>query len=389
VLAMHVLDRPDLAPALAWLSIAVALTVAAGSQTAALNGLRRVGDLARRNVGAAVLSAAAGITALVIWRADGIVLFILAGPLASFAVGLWFLRHPGTSRGPSPKWAELATEWKGFARLGMAFMLSGVVEMLIHLSVRTMVQQELGAASLGLFQAAWTISMTYIAFVLNAMTADYYPRLAGLVHSPAQATRLVNEQTEVALLLAGPVLLAVLGFAPFILSLLYADAFVGASAVLRWQVLGDVLKVVSWPIAFVFLAAGDGRTFFLTETLALAVYGLVSWFLLPVLGVEAVGVGFFAMYAVYLPLTYRLAARKIGFRWERGNVLLLAGIGLASCLVALISCFSATYAAFAGGVCSFALGMHSLARLAQVTSEHPEGAVPGVRAVLARWRRRP
>ena len=47
------------------------------------------------------------------------------------------------------------------------------------------------------------------------MGTDYYPRLTATIHDPVATNRLVNEQTEVALLLAGPVLLAMLALAPW------------------------------------------------------------------------------------------------------------------------------------------------------------------------------
>ena len=101
--------------------------------------------------------------------------------------------------------------------------------------------------------------MTYIGFVLGAMATDYYPRLTAVINDHAQASKLVNEQTEMALLLAGPVLLAMITFAPWVIHLLYAASFTPAAEVLRWQVLGDILKVASWPMGFVLAGAGTWR----------------------------------------------------------------------------------------------------------------------------------
>ena len=64
--------------------------------------------------------------------------------------------------------------------------------------------RKLGATSLGEFQAAWAISMTYVGYVVTAMATDYFPRLAATVHDREAANRLINEQLEVALLGAGP-----------------------------------------------------------------------------------------------------------------------------------------------------------------------------------------
>ena len=77
--------------------------------------------------------------------------------------------------------------------------------------------------------------MTYIGFVLQAMSVDYYPRLAAAIADHDAVNRMVNEQTEVALLLAGPVLLAMLGLAPWVIDVLYSPQFSEAAAILRWH----------------------------------------------------------------------------------------------------------------------------------------------------------
>ena len=59
-------------------------------------------------------------------------------------------------------------------------------------------------------QAAWAISMIYVGFVLNAMAMDYFPRLTTALSDHERARKLVNEQGEMALLLAGTVLIAMI-----------------------------------------------------------------------------------------------------------------------------------------------------------------------------------
>jgi PST family polysaccharide transporter len=60
------------------------------------------------------------------------------------------------------------------------------------------------------------------------MGADYYPRLTGVAHDHAAVNRLVNEQTEIGLLLAVPGLLATLALAPWIIRLFYTSEFLPA-----------------------------------------------------------------------------------------------------------------------------------------------------------------
>ncbi len=367
-LAMWLLADGEFASAIGWLSVGVALTVASGSQGALLNGLRCIGDIARVSVMSALLSTALGMAALWLWGDRGVLAFVLATPLASFLFGHWYVAKLPKVQGPATPLPQLMAQWRTLVRLGAPFMVSGLVVTFGQLAVRTLVQRELGANALGHFQAAWMISMTYIGFVLGAMATDYYPRLTASIHDHATTNRLVNEQTEVALLLAAPVLMAMLGLAPWIIELLYSSQFVEAASVLRWQVLGDVLKVASWPLGFILLASGDGRTFMLTESLAMTVFVGLTWLVLPLLGIEAAGVAFVGMYGVLLPVVYLLARRKTGFRWAPTVRRLFGWLMLGALVVLGIAKWAAAAGTVVGLLLSVGLGLYSFGRLAHMTN---------------------
>jgi len=362
-IARVILDDATRAHDVAWLSVAVALTVAAGSQGALLSGLRRVGDLARINVLSGVVGAALGVAALGLWGTDGLLALVLVAPIATFLLGHLYVARLGPPAGRPPQLRELAQEWSVMIRLGSAFMLSGLVTVLGFLLARTLVQRELGADALGQFQAAWAIGMTYLGFVLGAMGTDYYPRLTAAMGDRAAAARLVNEQTEVALLLCAPVLVAMLGCAPYVIRLLYSAEFGPAVEILRWQLLGDILKVMSWPLGFVILAAGAGKTYVLTESLGMGVFVLGIFVALPLIGVTATGVAFLALYVAYLPIVWWFGGRMIGFSWTRAvKTQALAVIG-AAVAVNIAARWSDPLGAVLGLGLAAGLGLWALMRL--------------------------
>lgn len=351
----------------AWLSLGVALMVAAGSQGALLTGLRRIGDLARINVGAGVIGATLGVVALWLWGVQGLIGMVLVAPLASFLLGHLYVLRLGPPAGSTINLPEMSREWWMMITLGFAFMLSGLVATLGHLAVRTLVQRELGGEALGQFQAAWTIGMTYLGFVLNAMSTDYYPRLTATMSDHTTATRLVNEQTEVALLLCAPVLLAMLGLAPWVIRLLYSAEFGPAVEILRWQLFGDILKVMSWPLGFVLLAAGAGKTYVATEGLGMGIFVLGVLIGLPLIGVTVTGVAFFALYVAYLPLVWVLGGRRIGFRWTRAVKMQALAIMGSAVAVDMASRFSHVAGAALGIAMACAVGLWALVRLSSMT----------------------
>ncbi len=316
-LATRLLGDASRATDVGWLALGVGLTVAAGSQGALLTGLRRIGDIARVSVWSSVLATVIGVSALWLWGPQGLLVFVLATPLGSFLIGHLYVARVPKVQAPSTPMPQLAAQWKELVRIGIPFMVTGVIVAAGQLAVRGIVQTQLGPSALGQFQAAWVVSVTYMGFVLGAMGADYYPRLTAAIEDRQKVNELVNQQTEVALLLASPVLLILLALAPWAIEILYSSSFDRASSLLRWQIVGDVLKIASWPLGFVLLAAGAGRTFMLTEALAVGVFTGAVWIMLPVIGLAATSFAFVTMYLFYLPVVYWLARRRTDFRWDR------------------------------------------------------------------------
>lgn len=366
-LAMHALGNASYSGAVGWLSIGVMLSVAGASQGALIQGMRRISDIARLSVFGSAISTALGIGLLWRWRQAGLVAYILVAPLASFVLGHIYVSRLPKVQTENVTLQELKREWKILLRLGLAMVGAGVVQQLTQLWIRIDVARVLGAQSLGQYQAAWTISMQYVTFVLGAMGTDYYPRLTGLIHDPKAAARLVNEQTEVATLLSAPVFIVMMAITPWVIHLLYAASFTPAIEILRWQILGDVLKVATWPLGFLILAAGDGKTYFWTEALAwLLIAGLIT-LLAPTMGLKITGIAYLADYALFLPLMYWLARRRIGFQWS-GSVVSLSGATFAICFGVDILTALTHWGTLVGCVAAAAFTVYSLGRITHMSN---------------------
>lgn len=317
--AQLVFDDAARAGEVGWLGLGVLLTLIAGSQMALLQGLRRIGDLARVNIIGGVAGASAGVLAIYLLGEGGILWFVLTAPAVSILVALYY-----TARLPRPQkmhdWETLRDQWQVMFKLGIPLMAAALLTLGAQLIARSLILHDLGIDAAGYFQAAWSISMIYIGFVLNAMAADYFPRLTKIINDHERAGELVNQQTEMALLLAGPVLLGMLTMAPWVVQLLYAESFAPASELLRWQILGDILKILTWPMGFIVLAKGRGGIFILTQLSWNAVYLLCLWLGLEQIGLLAAGVGFFIAYLAGSFVARFVGGRLIGFKAANRNL---------------------------------------------------------------------
>jgi PST family polysaccharide transporter len=359
-----------------WLGLGVFLSVVAGSQTALLQGLRRVGDMARATVAGAALGALAGTAAIWTWGEQGVLAFVLLAPAMSVACATYYARRLESPPAAAGGLGELAREWRALLSLGMAFMLVTLVTGVAQVWVRAAIVRDLGLPAAGHFQAAWAISTQYVGIVLGAMVADYYPRLTREIGEPARVDQLVNEQIEMGLLLAAPALLAMLGLAPWLVRLLYSDQFGDTVEVLRWQVAGDILKVASWPIGFVLVARGERLAFLGTQSLWAALYvglvlaGLSRW------GIEVTGIAFLACFAVGFLVNCLVVGKLSGFRVTAGNLRRLGALLAAAGVIAALARVNEGAAAVAAVALAAAATVHGVRELARLLE-------PGSRA--QRW----
>jgi len=327
--------------------VAILLGLVAASQTALLQGLRRIGDLGRVTVLGALGGTIAGLIAVWLEGEAGLIWFLLVQPLASVIVALFITRKLPRPEGPRLAPAQVFATWKSMASLGVVFMLSGLAGAATLLLARSLIARDLGIEAAGLFSASWGVAMIYVGFLLGAMGADFYPRLTEVIKDRDASTRLMNDQAQLGLAIGGPILLGLIGVAPWFMALLYSREFVPAADILQWQTLGNIFKLASWPMGFAYVASARSRTYLFTELTWNAAFLALLWALMPMIGVEAAGIAFAIAYALYFTLLHVLTWRLFAFRWEG---LSLALIGVHAALGGMILALSREYPLTAAGV---------------------------------------
>jgi PST family polysaccharide transporter len=177
--------------------------------------------------------------------------------------------------------------------------------------------RQFNLADVGIYQAAFNLSGILVGFVLGAMAADYYPRLTAAANDNASVHRMVNEQSQISILLSLPGLAAMMIFAPLTIKLFYTATFASAVPILRWCILGILGRVFSWPVSFVMLAKGKGKVFFITEVFACGLHLAGVFFFTQIWGLDGAGIAFMVLYVVYTCLMLFVMRRLVGATWDR------------------------------------------------------------------------
>lgn len=356
------------AAGVALLSIAVFCRLIASGQGALVQGMRRIADLAKLGVLGALFGTLISIPVVYFFREQGVVPSLVCVAAASIVTSWWYSRKVRIER-PVMTFSEVRHEAASLLKLGFAFMACEFLVMGAAYAVRAILVRSAGLDAAGLYSSAWTLGGLYVGYVLQAMGADFYPRLVGVANDNGRCNRLVNEQAQVSLLLAGPGVIATLTLAPVVIALLYSAKFTAAVEVLRWICLGMGLRVISWPMGFIIVAKNRQLIFLIADLAWTAVNVALAWILIGGFGVNGAGMAFFASYVFHACMIYAIVRPLSGFRWSAANMetglVFLSAIGLVFCGFYVLP---SIWAGVLGGVTGILSGIYSLHRLIHHTS---------------------
>lgn len=362
--------------AIALLAFAAFFGDVSAGQGALIQGMRRIADLARMNVLGALYGTVFSLVIVYFLRNDlGVVLSLVCVAGMSILTSWWYARKIKI-KPIRISIRQVRDEASGLLKLGIVFMVTSLMAYGATYVVSITIRHGINEEAVGYYQAAYAWSGQYVGIILQAMGADFFPRLTAVAQDNAECNRLVNEQAEVGLLLAGPGILGTLSLAPLVITLFYSAKFGPAADILRWICLGMMLRVIIWPMGFIVLAKGARKVFFWTESCTSAGYALLVWLGLKTFGLPGTGIAFFVSNAISACVVYCIARRMSGFRWSPASRKLgLLFLPLVALVFACWKLLNPVPAAVAGLAVSLVAGIYSLKKLCKLV---PLERLPGV-----------
>ena len=303
--------------------LAVFLMNLQAGQMAVVQGARRIGDLAKMNVLGATIGSVFSIGIYYCLGVDGIVPAIIVLAAIQLMVSYCFVGKVVLPK-VEMSWLQSFKHAGGMLRLGIVFMWNGLLVAAVTYFTRMIIGHEIDLEAVGIYAAAFALSGMVVNFVLGAMAADYLPALSAVASDHRKMRELANQQTEIGLLLALPGLLATLALAPWVIQIFYSAEFTQAGSLLRWFVLGCLGRVITWPMGFIFVAKGMGKTFAALQTWANALHLAMILLGLHLFGLVGTAIAFFTLYIAQAFLVLFLSRMCAKFYWSRSVVRLLA-----------------------------------------------------------------
>ncbi|WP_308991944.1 O-antigen translocase [Mariniflexile litorale] len=301
--------------AFVWISVTLLLNQLSSGQLVLLQGMRQLNYLAKANMVGAVAGLCIAVPIYYFYGIDGIVPTMIITSIVSMLTSWYFSNKIKIKTIPVSK-KDLITDGKGMMQLGFMLSLSSLMTVGESFLVRSYISNTGGLEDVGLYGAGFAIIGTYVGLIFSAMGTDYFPRLSGVAHDNKETKILVNQQSEIGVLILAPLLTVFLIFINWIVIILYSTKFIPVNDMIHWAALGMFFKVVSWAIGFILIAKGASKTFFWSELLGTSYLLILNLLGYHFFGLEGLGVSFFIAYFLVLIQVYLIAKYKYQFSFN-------------------------------------------------------------------------
>lgn len=240
----------------------VALSIVAAGEVAILKGAQQLRALAVNATWSAVGTVVFTLPLYALYGLCGIVPAMLAN-----AVLLLLLQLRVSAR--LYPWRigfgrAFVSEGKQLLRLGMAYVVAGVVASGAEMLIRSFLVKTASLAEAGLYAAGLTLTVSYARMVFVAMDSDYFPRLSATT-DPTEMNRTVNRQIDVLVLMIAPFLIFFSLALTFIVPLLYTSEFLQVVPMVLCAIFYMFFKAIYTPPAYLPLARGHAATYMVME----------------------------------------------------------------------------------------------------------------------------
>lgn len=332
------------------LSVILLFDQLSAGQKVALQGLRKYKYLAKASAIGITIGLIVSVPLYYFWGNDGIVPVFIVCSLCTLLLSKYYAKKLKIES-VKVSIKESFSEGRKMMTLGLVMSLNGILVFTSAYVLKSFISNQGGLAEVGLFNAGFAIVSVYVGMVFNAMSTDYYPRLAAVCNDNKKCAELINRQSEVSILILTPVVTVALIFTPLFLTILFSNKFLLANEYVRWALFGMLFRTLSWSIGNVFYAKGESKlctfttvgfnTFFLVDDLL--------WYY--VIGIAGLGISFALNFFIHLIVVYLIARFRYSFKFDKQTLKLFVTLFMFTLLAACVTFVSdSIYKYLLGGI---------------------------------------
>lgn len=309
-LAMMILGSETYGSLFLWFAVTLTLFVLNALLLALLNGKKEIPRFVAANIAGSLVGAA--VTGLLASR------WGLYGALLALTINqsIVLIATLALCRGlPWLRWRLLwgrpdAAVAKNLGRFALMAVTSACVVPISHILIRDHLIAEFGLQAAGYWQAVWKISEMYLMLITTTLSVYYLPRLSE-IRSAQDLKKEIFQGYRVLLPLAALGALTIYLLRDWMIALLFTVQFAPMRDLFMWQLIGDVLKIGAWLLAYVMLGHAMTKTFMITEVVFSASFVGLVMLLTLMMGLQGVSFAYLINYLIYWPCMYFIVNRRM------------------------------------------------------------------------------
>lgn len=302
------------------LSVAVMLTALVNCEQSILQGTRRLRRLAQVGVCSAAVGLAVSVPLFYFLRDDSIVLSIIAYSAAAAFFAWKFRNKDFSSTQVTLSYKETATRGAGFVRLGFFMTLGSFLAMLSSYIFIAYLNHEAGTATVGHYQAGYTLIHRYAALIFTAIGTEYYPRLAAVCHSKLRTGLFASQEINIVLTVLVAIISLFILFRQLVVNILYSSDFNVIIPFITYASLGIVFQAISQCMAYVIIAKGKGKTYIVTESTSTIIGLALNILFFNIAGLDGLGWAYAVWYIAYTIIVGIVYFNQFKFTLHRSTI---------------------------------------------------------------------
>ena len=306
----------DFTMAFVWLSITFLIGSIGSGQITLLQGLQKLRPMAKANIIGAAIGLLVSIPLYYKFGIKGIVPTMILSSVTALLIS-WIYSRKIKVEKTVISTKETITGGLDIVKLGLLITLSSSISMLVSYLVNAFISRTGSLGDVGLYQAGWNITNKYVGLVFTAMVVDYFPRLSKINNDNFKVSEVVNQQSEIAILILSPILILLLATTPLVINILYTKEFLPVITFIEWVVLGILFRALTWTLGFIPLAKGDANLYFwkeLISSLIILICNIAGYYLG---GLEGLGISFAASNIIIYFILRWICQYKYNFHFNK------------------------------------------------------------------------
>ena len=185
-----------------------------------------------------------------------------------------------------------------FGHYALMALVSAVCVPLSQIVIRSLLTKEFGASYAGYWEAMTRLSGAYLMLVTTTLGVYYLPRLSELkTYTEIRHEVYTGYKFIFPLALMGG--LAVYLLRDWIIKLLFTESFMPMRELFLWQIIGDILKIGSWILAYLMLGRAMVKLFMVTEIGFSLLLIIITYFSIKNFGFEGSTIAYMINYMFY------------------------------------------------------------------------------------------